>query len=319
MRSELKVLFAFLLLIAIAWATPASVADMLVVGRVDDAVKALTDRLQAQPNDAEAFHLLSRANFHLRKWDKAIEYGEKAVQLAPNNSQYYLWLGRAYGEKADDSGPLTAARIAGRIRGNFEKAVLLDPNNVDARCDLAEYYLEAPGFMGGGTDKAAEQARQLVSLDPAKAHWVNARIAEKQKDYGTALREYNEAIKSGQSASYWLNLASYYRRRKQYDDMQSTIDKALAAPRKKSNDYFDAATLLYRAGRNLDGAANLVRTYLTTAKPNEEAPIFEAHYLLGQIFEKQGNKAAAADEYRTSLSLASNYGPAQEALKRVAG
>src|SRR3954466_14463292 len=128
MKSGLKLVFGLILAgsLAVASAGPVSVTDMLITGRVDDAVKLLNSRVQASPNDAEAYHLLSRANFHLQKWDKAIEYGEKAVQLAPNNSQYYLWLGRAYGEKADDSGPFTAARIAGKIRGNFEKAVQLD-------------------------------------------------------------------------------------------------------------------------------------------------------------------------------------------------
>lgn len=318
MMSGIKVALVLTLSTCLAFAASGSVTDMIVTGRVDDAVKLLNNRVQSSPNDAEAYHLLSRANFHLQKWDKAIEFGEKAVQLAPTNANYYLWLGRAYGEKADDSGPFTAARLAGKIRGNFEKAVQLDPKNVDARSDLAEYYLEAPGFMGGGSDKAAEQAKQIAQLDPAKAHWVNARMAEKQKDYAGAEREYNAAINQTQSASYWLNLASYYRRQKRYDDMQTAINKALAAPKKKTNDFYDAATLLYRANRNLPQAADLVRKYLS-AVPNEEAPTFEAHYLLGQIMEKQGDKQSAATEYRVALSLASNYGPAQEGLKRVGG
>lgn len=318
MKSGIKLVLALILSASFAFAASGSVADMIVTGRVDDALKALNSRVQSAPNDAEAYHLLSRANFHLQKWDKAIEYGEKAVQLAPNNSLYYMWLGRAYGEKADDSGPFTAARLASKIRGNFEKAVQLDSKNIDARSDLAEYYLEAPGFMGGGTDKASDQAKQIAQLDPAKAHWVNARIAEKQKDYAGAEREYNAAITQTQSASYWLNLASYYRRQKRYDDMQNAINKAIAAPKKKTNDFYDAATLLYRAGRNLPQAADLVRKYLS-AVPNEEAPTFEAHSMLGQILEKQGDKQSAATEYRVALSLASSYGPAQEGLKRVGG
>ena len=36
-----------------------------------------------------------------------------------------------------------------------------------------------------------------------------------------------------------------------------------------------------------------------------------------EILEKQGNKPAAADEYRAALSLAPTYEQAQNALKRV--
>jgi tetratricopeptide (TPR) repeat protein len=299
-----------------AAAVPLTVPDLFSAGRMDEAVRVLNGRVQATPNDAEAFHLLSRAYFHLKKWDQSIEYGERAVQLAPNNSEYHLWLGRAYGEKAESSSFITAAGLAKKIRISFEKAVELDGDNVDARTDLAEFYVEAPGFMGGSTDKAAGQALAIAKHDAARAHWVNAKIAEKKKDNGAAEREYQEAIKVDPDADYWLNLASFYRRTGRYNDMDAAVAKAITVNRKKTNALFDAATLLYQAQRNLPTAANLVRTYLTTV-PTEDAPAFEAHYVLGQILEKQGDKNGAAVEYRASLSMASNYSPAQEALKRV--
>jgi tetratricopeptide (TPR) repeat protein len=299
-----------------AAAVPLTVPDLLSAGRVDEAVRVLNVRVQSAPNDAELYHLLSRAYFHLKKWDQAISYGEKAVQLNPNKSDYHLWLGRAYGEKADSSSFITAAGLAKKIRLSFERAVELDGRNVDARTDLAEFYVEAPGFMGGGTDKALAQAAAISQYDPARAHWVMAKVAENRKDYASAEREYQNAIKADPDADYWLNLASFYRNRQRYNDMDGAVAKALAANRKKTNALFDAATLLYEAQRNLPTAANLVREYLT-AVPTEDAPSFEAHYFLGQILERQGDKNAAAVEYRSSLSLASSYSPAQEALKRV--
>jgi tetratricopeptide (TPR) repeat protein len=317
-RSKFVAVFLLALsLVASAAALPMTVPDLFSAGRMDEAVRVLNERVHLSPTDAEAYHLLSRANFHLKKWDDAISYGEKAIQLNPTNSEYYLWLGRAYGEKADSSSFLTAAGLAKKIRQNFEKAVALDGNNVEARTDLAEFYVEAPGFMGGGTDKAAAQAQAIASKNAARAHWVNAKIAEKKKDNAAAEREYQEAIKADPDADYYLNLASFYRRTGRLNDMDTTVAKAISGGHKKKNALFDAATLLYQAQRNLPTAANLVRTYLSNG-PTEEAPAFEAHYVLGQIFEKQGDKNAAASEYRSSLTLASNYSPAQEALKRVA-
>src|SRR5690242_16775981 len=122
--SKLFYLTALAVLLSVfAVAATASATDLLVSGHIDDALKILNTRLQTQPNDAEACHLLSRAYFHLKKWDQAISYGEKATQLAPNNSNYFMWLGRAYGEKADVSGVFTAAGLAGKIRKSFEKAI----------------------------------------------------------------------------------------------------------------------------------------------------------------------------------------------------
>jgi len=56
---------------------------------------------------------------------------------------------------------------------------------------------------------------------------------------------------------------------------------------------------------------------LNGPEKTEDAPAFQAHYLLGEILEKQGDKPAAAEEYRAALSLAPTYEQAQSALKRV--
>lgn len=317
MKSLFRICILCLLAVGLSAAEPAySPLDLMVAGRVDDAVKVLNSRVQSSPQDAEAYHLLSRAYFHLHKWDQAISNGEKAVQLAPAKSDYYLWLGRAYGEKASDSNFVTAAGLTKKIRSSFEKAVELDGTNVAARTDLSEFYVEAPGFMGGGLDKAAEQAKQIAAHDPARAHWVSAKIAEKRKDYGTAEREYYAAINQAQDADYWLNLGSFYRKRERWNDLDTAVAKAMDAPHKKPNALYDAATLLFEAQRNLPMAADLLRKYLS-AVPNEEAPAFQAHHLLAQVLEKMGDKRGAAAEYRASLSLASNYSPSQDGLKRV--
>ena len=60
----------------------------------------------------------------------------------------------------------------------------------------------------------------------------------------------------------------------------------------------------------------LVRKYLS-GPTVEEGPAFKAHYILGQLLEKQGDRSAAAQEYRAALALARNYTRAQEALKRT--
>jgi Tfp pilus assembly protein PilF len=39
--------------------------------------------------------------------------------------------------------------------------------------------------------------------------------------------------------------------------------------------------------------------------------------MLGEVFEKQGDRSAAAEEYRTAVAMAHTYRPAQEGLKRV--
>ena len=292
---------------------------MLAQGRVDDVITTLQFKLNSTP-DAASYNLLCRAHLLVEDWDAAIHDCQKSVSLAPGNSRYHLWLGRAYGEKADHSSFWSAAGLAKKVQSEFETAVRLDPNDVEAHSDLAEYYLEAPGLMGGGKDKAATQANQMASLDLPEAHKMKARIAEKNGDFVIAEGEYRAAIQaSGSRPGTWLNLAEFYRRRGRFDQMQEAIQSVSSNQNATQSATFPlmrAAEILVRAKREIPLAAQLVRRYLA-GNTVEDAPAFKAHYLLGTLLESQGNRQAAAEEYRAALSLAANFAPARDALHRL--
>jgi tetratricopeptide (TPR) repeat protein len=295
-----------------------TVTAMIASGRVDEAVTALKSQINASPNDAAAHNLLCRAYFSLGQWDRGTGECERAVSLAPENRQFHLWLGRIYGEKADKASFIAAAGLARRVRDEFEKAVHLNPKNVDARTDLAEFYLEAPGIVGGGRDKAQAQADSLLGLDPGRAHWVNARIAEKKKDFTTAEQEYRAAIEATHgSASAWLNLGLFYRHRERWDEMEQALSHVRFAPLDRPDALVDAAEILLHSERNLPEVVQLLRAYLNSSAKVEQAPAFKVHYLLGTADEKLGDQQGAAAEYRSALDLAHEFQPAQQALQRV--
>lgn len=317
MRKSIFTLIALTALLATLASAADTPSDLLAAGRVDDAIRELGGKINSSPNDAASHNLLCRAYFAEGNWDRAISACEKAVALEPNNSEYHLWLGRTYGEKADDANFFAAAGLAKRVRTEFERSVALDPRNAAARTDLAEFYLEAPGIVGGGQDKARAQSDVLAKLDPAKAHWVNGRIAEKKKDAATAEKEYRAAIDASHGgANAWLNLAGFYRKAGRFDEMQDALRHAAAAPMDQPEVLVDAASTLIRANRDLPFATQLLRRYLASTTV-EQAPPFKAHYLLGNILERQGDKQGAAREYQTALTLARDFGRAREALNRV--
>jgi tetratricopeptide (TPR) repeat protein len=311
--SKLIAVFALLLVLAtVSFADPEG-SELLSSGRVDEAVNVLT-----RHQDAASLNLLSRAYFSLEQWDDAVKYGERAVALEPQNANYHLWLGREYGRKAGASNPLSAAALAKKAKNSFERAVQLDPSNVPARVDLAEYYSEAPAFMGGGLDKARDQAAQVQLISPAMAHLILARVADKEKRYADAETEYRAAIAGAANpADMWLQLASFYRQRGRLDDMQNAVRTAVAQPRKPAESFFDAGNELYLGSRDFPAAMHYLQKYLASGALVESAPAFRAHYVMGQLQEKMGHNGAAASEYQASLALASGFVPAQKALSRV--
>lgn len=294
-------------------AADSAIEQMLASGSIDDAIKALSNR-----SDAASLNLLSRAYYEIEQWDNAVKNGERAVSASPDNAVYHLWLGREYGEKASASNPMSAASLARKAKSEFELAVKLDPSNAQAHADLAEYYTDAPSIMGGGTDKARDQATQVAKYDQATSYWILSIVAEKDKRYPDAESELRQAIKVAKNpAQYWMNLASFFRRRSRLDDMQKAITQALAQPNKSAEVYYNAASELLQAGRDFPNAVPYLKTYLSSNAMVEDAPAFRAHYLLGQIYEKMGNKASALAEYKASFALASGFAPAQKALGRL--
>jgi tetratricopeptide (TPR) repeat protein len=291
--------------------------DLLAAGRVDQALLTLEAQIHTTPT-AEAYNLLCRAHFELGAWEAGIAACEKATTLAPDNALYHLWLGRIYGEKADRAGFLRAAGLAGKVRTEFERSVALSPNSWEARTDLAEFYLEAPGIVGGGKDKALSQAELLAPLNPAMAHWVKARVAEKNKDNVAAEKEYRAAIEASQGgARAWLNLAGFYRHLNRFDDMEQALRTMESRPIDYPAALVDAAGMLFRTGHDYPMAVRLVRRYIALPNTVEEAPVFKAHTMLGELLEKQGDRAAAAEEYRAALAMAHTFRQAQDGLKRV--
>jgi tetratricopeptide (TPR) repeat protein len=297
-------------------ATP-SAQELLDAGRADEAVQAFEQQVRDSPNDAAGYNLLCRAHFMREEWDRGIANCEKARTLDPENSRYNLWLGSIYGEKADRAGFMSAAGLAKKVRTSFERAVELAPNDWQARVNLGEFYVEAPGIVGGGKDKARDQANALMPLKPGMAYWLLGRIAEKNKDMADAEKQYRAGIAATNSgARAWLELAIFFRHANRLDDMEKALHEVEDAPVDHHEALMDGASLLMRTGRDPALGIRLLQRYFSVG-PVEEGPAFKAHEYWGQLLERQGDHRAAAAEYRAALSLFHNFHRAEEGLKRV--
>lgn len=294
-----------------------SVRQLVINGEADAAIRALNASISANPMSAEEHNLLCRVHYSEERWDAAVPACERAANLNPKSSLNQLWLGRAYGEKAEHSSWFTAIGLAKKTHVAFEKAVELDPSSVEARSDLSEYYIEAPGFLGGGTDKAMAQANAVEKLEPATAYWIRARIAEHEKRNADAEQAYKKAIALDNAPRRLFDLASFYRRVNRLEDLESTLDRSAKINTKNDATLVDSASLLLRVNRNLPLAASMVRRYIEQGSKSEDAPVFQAQYLLGQILEHTGDTQGARQAYQAAKNTASAFAPASAALKRL--
>nr|WP_286676369.1 tetratricopeptide repeat protein [Paracidobacterium acidisoli] len=282
-------------------------------GRADQALERLDNALAIDHSDAEAYHLRCRVLYQEQRWDDAIAACRRAVELAPDNSEYHLWMGRAWGEKADRVSFLQAYKLAHQVRAEFETAVRLDPKNVDALSDLGEFDVDAPAIAGGGLSKAEVIAGQLDPLSASAAHQLRAQIAEQRKDYAQSESELRAAVAASPAPAHaWADLASFYRRRGRLDDMVAAIRTAASLARhtrsrSESVALTDGASLLFRTNREPELAIQMLNEYLSSPAQSEEAPAFAVRTQLALLLQKQGDQEGAEREIAMVHALASGY------------
>jgi tetratricopeptide (TPR) repeat protein len=288
----------------------------LQAGQADRALSVLQSLPQSEAASAQAHNLKCRVLFTLEQFESAAHECQEAVNLDDQNSMQHLWLGRALGESADKASFMTAYGLAKRARAEFERAVDLDAHNAEALADLGEFYSEAPGVVGGGTDKAAVIAARLDHVDPARAHELRAAIAQQNRDFGTAEQELRQSIAvSPHPAFQWMRLASFFRRFKRWSEMETALQSGLTAAqrdRHASVALFNGASVLIKANRDPELAERLLQLYLAAPTGTEEAPTFVAHVWMARLKAQSGDTAAAREERAEALALANGYKPAQD-------
>jgi tetratricopeptide (TPR) repeat protein len=315
----MKMMMAILLLATAAASanptiTPLAQANAeLQAGEADKALALLLPL--AQPSGtAEAYNLKCRVEYSIEHWDQAAEDCQQAVKMDGQNSDDHLWLGRALGAKASRASFLSAFKLAKQVRVEFEEAVRLNPRSAEALEDLGEFDYTAPSVVGGGIDKAVGVAAQLEKIDQVRAHELRARIAEHQKDYATAEREYKLAIStSPHMANQWITLARFYQGRERWTEMEAAVRSGQSAAERDKHSsvaLYDGAELLIDTHRDPVRAAKMLEKYLASSVKCEMAPAFVAHTWLARLMKLSGDWAAASRERAAALALAHDYKPA---------
>ena len=231
--------------------------------------------------DAAAHLLIGKSWYALGQFKKATEALERAAAADPASSEAYGWLGKAWGRRAETSNPLMAPSYASKARNAFEKAVALNPRNAEAVNDLFEYYLEAPGFLGGGLDKAQALTEKIKANDPAEYHYALARIAERRKDLRSAEHHLRSAAQAApRQVGRVIDLGRFLSKQGRTRESEEIFANAEKIAPNEPRLLFERASNLIRAKQDLETAKALLQKYLKMPLSPDDPPRDEAQKLL---------------------------------------
>lgn len=252
---------------------------------------------------------------------KAEKQFEKAIAAEKGVSDYHLWLGRAVGQQAQGASVVKQPFMARRIKAEFEKAVELDPNQLDARDGLIQFYLMAPGVMGGSVDKAKEQQREIAKRDAVRGHMAQANIHWHARDTVATERALRAAVAAvPDSAMPTLQLGSRLANWGRVPEAFATYDAFLARHPTNVPTRFQYGRLAAITGENLAQGERHLRALLADdawTSGNFVPSRAAVHARLGDVLRRQEKKDAARTAYQQALALDKENQIAKDGLKAL--
>lgn len=175
--------------------------------RLDRARDLLEEMIRQDPQP-EAFIFLARVYLawgdvrakdreeKLSAYERGRDLAKRAVELAPRNVDAHLWYAANVGRWGQTKGVLRSLFLIPTLKEEIRIILELDPKSAQGHGLAGVVYMEVPGLFGGDLDKAEEELRKGLALDPRATNIrVDlARLLVKKERYEEARRELRKVL-----------------------------------------------------------------------------------------------------------------------------
>lgn len=200
----------------------AAVYDPYSYAVPSNTLKALLTETKAEPIQqwhkrevirAVQNYMYAQEKYYAEDYDQAITYLDKAIQLNPEDTFYFL----SRGSVKDALGKYDGAM------DDYNQAIKLDPENIlvyDARAHSKDHIGDYKG--------AIDDYSKILKLDPnnGEAYTARGKINLKLKNYQAAVKDFTEAIRlDPKDLDANLSIAEYYRDKGMLDKAGEHIQK----------------------------------------------------------------------------------------------
>lgn len=289
---------------------------------------------------AQATVLLTWLYNGLEDWRQSVRLGERAIELMPDNAMAHHQYAIALRVRMTQISKMRAIFSLGEYREALDRAIELDPGNVEARTERIGYLINAPGFAGGDREQGAREIGELIEIDWRMGMHMKAELKIIEDRPEEAISIFEQMLsRNPQDLQAHLDLglllqdlkrhqaaASSFGRIIEIND-STTPDPAQAVNRAETETTIMLNALLGRATSRaagsfeLDGASVDLERYvsvegpLPTGLPSRS----EAWLSLGDVNRGLGRLTEARSAYSKALDLDPDNKRAKQRLKSLGG
>ena len=268
--------------------------------------------LKANSKDPEAHYQLARVLLFERNSDDAEDQIDEALKLNDANARYHFLRGQILGERARNANIFKQGLLAPKVKNAFLRAIELDPTLIEAHIGLYNYYVMAPGIMGGSDEEALKQASEVEKLNPQRGHLLMANYHQRKKEFAEAEEEFKEAISvAPEKTGGYKSLGYFYISQGKFEPAIAQFKKYVEIDPKNPDAYDSYGDALF-AQEKFDAAIEKYNFALSLDKS-----FSSSIYQLGACYEKKGMKAKAIETYQWYLSVDPSGRNAESAQKKI--
>lgn len=292
--------------------------EALMKQRNAAAVETLArQRLQAVPTDDMALWAWGRvvAGDPVKRAE-VLPRAEACVVVRPQSARCHHVLAGLYSSMAMSAGITDGLKLAGKIKDHLVQAVKWDPRNFLMRWELSQFYLQAPGIVGGSVRKARALALDYASVDPVRSRLLMAAVHTYEKEWPEAAAELG-AVQAGRNPGLledlndgWVNLGFAQLRAEESEPAAKAFRQVLATNPEHAYAHFGLGRCHLAQNRASEAIAALDRAAQLNPKLN-------VYYHLGIAYQSKGDKSKAITAFRQALRLPLSGKSADDVQQRL--
>ena len=268
-------------------------------GQLQPAEQIYRQVLQADPNQADALHLLGVIAHQVGQNQDAVDYIGRAIASNPNNASFHANLGDVY----------RALRQLGEAVAAYRRALQIKPDYAEAQNNLGIALQEQ-----GKLEEAVASYRRALQINPrnAQAHVNLGNVCLMNGQPDQAVAAYRQALQiQPDFAMAHNNLGNAIME-------QGELDQAVSAYRRAVEidpAYVDAHNNLGNALKDLNKLDEAVAAYRRALQLKPDVP--DVHNNLGNALKDREELDKAVTAYRRAIQLKPDYADAHNNLGKT--
>ena len=269
--------------------------------QLDTAKQLFLQQIESGGEDAMSFHYLAKIALRNGDLDVAEEQIEKAAAIAPDSDLIQYEVARVMSHQAMNASIFSVTGYAKKALIAYKAAAKLRPDIIRYRQSLMNFYLKAPGMLGGDLELAKAEAKAIAELDEAQGELAIIDIKLNSGELTDEAGMYSAAL-----TKFPNNVHILLRRGKLYQSKEKfslAADDFRKVSKLKLGDNIEVLrlTALYEHGRNsvlsqnnLEEGLSALQLFLADYVYHEKLPTRPwAKYQLGQLLLIQGKSESA--------------------------